>query len=66
MEAHLQLSPDHGDIDKAIAELERALPIEALKSVLAHREKRHGKTAELRRVLKLWKARQLVSEADAA
>lgn len=54
------------DIDRAIAELELALPIEALKSVLAYREKRHGKTAELRRTLKLMKARQIVQEAAAA
>ncbi len=62
----MNLSPDHGDTDRAIAELERALPIEALKSVLEHRKKAHGRTAELRRVLALMKSRQLVSEANAA
>ncbi len=62
----MNLSPDHGDTDKAIAELERALPLVALKSVLDHRIKRHGKTAELRRVFELMMARQLVQEAGAA
>jgi len=62
----MQLFCESGDTDRAIAELERALPIEALKSVLEHREKQHGKTAELRRLLALMKSRQLVQEASAA
>lgn len=57
----MQLFSDSGDTDRAIKELERTLPIEALKSVLQHR-----KTAELRRVLALMKSRQLVQEANAA
>ncbi len=62
----MQMFSDTCDIDRAIEELKLALPIEALKSVLEHREKRHGKTAELRRVLTLMKARQIVKEASAA
>lgn len=59
----MQLACESGQIEAAIAELERELPVAALQSVLERREKRHGKTAELRRLLKLMKARQLVSEA---
>lgn len=50
------------DIDRIVDELQWALPIVALQSVLEHREKQHGKTAELRRVLKLMKARQILQE----
>ncbi len=62
----MQLFCESGDTDRAIAELERALPIEALKSVLEHREKQHGKTAELRRVFELMQAKRLVDEASVA
>ena len=46
----MNLFCESGDTDRAIEELERALPIEAMKSVLEHRTKAHGKTAELRRI----------------
>lgn len=59
----MNLFCESGDIDRAIKELEHALPIAALQNVLEQREKRHGKTAELRRIVQLLKARQLVSEA---
>ena len=62
----MNLFCESGDTDRAIAEQERALPIEALKSVLEHRTKQHGKTAELRRVLTLMKAQQIVKEAHEA
>lgn len=62
----MQLFTDSGDTDRAIAELELALPIEALKCVIEYRTKRHRKTAEQRRALVLMKAQQIVKEASAA
>lgn len=59
----MMLPHEGNDIDRAIKELKLALPIVALQNVLEQREKKHGKTAELRRLVQLLKARQLVSEA---
>lgn len=59
----MTLIHEGNDIDRAIKELKLALPIVALQNVLEHREKKHGKTAELRRLVQLLKARQLVTEA---
>ncbi len=62
----MQLFSDSGDIDRAIEELKRDLPLVALQSIVENRTRRHGKTSELRRLLKLMKARQIVKEASAA
>ncbi len=63
MGALVNLSPDHDDIDRAIEELQRVLPIEALRSIIARRQKRHGKTAELRRTLVKMQVREMIREA---
>ncbi len=59
----MNLSPDHDDIDRAIEELQRVLPITALQSIIARRQKRHGKSAELRRVLVKMQVREMIREA---
>jgi hypothetical protein len=58
----MNLSPDHGDVERAIAELEKALPITALRSIIANREAGHRARAELRRRLKMLLAEQILRE----
>ncbi len=57
-----QLFSDSGNIEAAIKELERALPIEALRSIISNREAKHRPRAELRRRLRLLRAQQIVNE----
>jgi hypothetical protein len=57
-----QLFSDSENIEAAIKELERALPIEALRSIIASRETRHRPRAELRRKLRLLLAEQILRE----
>jgi hypothetical protein len=69
----MQLSPDHGTIESAIAELDRAglaaelfrhrIGTTALRNIIAERKRRHRKRSALRRVLRQWRARELVLEA---
>lgn len=61
----MQLSPDHGDIAPALAELERAVPIAALQNVIARREDQHKARGHLRRRLELLRAMQINEEARA-
>jgi hypothetical protein len=61
----MNLSPDHGDVERAIAELEKALPIAALRSIIANREAGHRARAELRRRLKMLLAEQILRECAA-
>lgn len=58
----MQLSPDNGDIDPAIAELERAVSIAALSSVIKTRQTQHKSTGVLRRRLELLRAIQMAEE----
>lgn len=55
----MQFSPDNGNIDQAIAELEQALRIAALQNVIAERERQHKPRGELRRRLELLRALEL-------
>lgn len=57
-----QLFSDSGDTDTAIKELERALPIEALRSIIANREAKHRPRSALRQRLRMLRAQQIVSE----
>ncbi len=57
-----QLFCDSGNIEAAIQELERALPIEALRSTIADREAKHKPRADLRQRLRLLRAQQIVNE----
>ncbi len=59
-----QLFSDSGNIEAAIQELERALPIEALRSIISNREAKHRPRAELRRHLELLRVRQIIGEMD--
>lgn len=60
-----QLFSDSENIDAAIKELELALPIEALRSIIASRETRHRPRAELRRGLQILLAEQILRECAA-
>jgi hypothetical protein len=55
----MQLTPDHGNIDDAIKELEREVPLEALWSVLHDRKSRRKKYKHVRRQIELIKAEAL-------
>ena len=55
----MQFSPDHGDIDEAIAELERVIPLAALRNVFDNRKKRHKKRKHVMRAMKLLRAKEL-------
>ncbi len=59
-----QLFSDSGNIEAAIQELERALPIEALRSIIATREAKHKPRAELRRALRRFHVKRLIAEMD--
>jgi hypothetical protein len=69
----MQLSPDHGTVESAIAELDRAglaadlfkhrIATIGLQNVIAERKRRHRPRSALRRVLRQWRARELVLEA---
>jgi hypothetical protein len=69
----MNLTPDHGTITDAIAELDRAglaaelfrhrIGTTGLRNIIAERKRRHKKRAALRRVLRQWRARELVLEA---
>lgn len=61
----MQLSPDHGDVDHAIAELERAVSIAALCGVIKTRQTQHKPTGVLRRRLELLRAIQIAEEIRA-
>lgn len=50
------------DIDRAIAELQQALPIAALENIIQRREERHMPRAHLGRRLRLLRAIQLAEE----
>jgi hypothetical protein len=52
----MQLSPDSGNIDDAIKELQREIPIEALWSILQDRKRRHKKYKHVQRHRELLKA----------
>lgn len=52
-----------GDPDRAIEELKLALPIEALKSVIEDRTKKHKKRSHIQRHLELLRAMQIKIEA---
>ena len=60
----MQLISDTGDIDRAIDELKRALPVVALQNIVAERKRQHRPLGDLRRRLQLLRARQLVAEAQ--
>ena len=60
----MQLAADT-DTDRAIAELQRALPITALQNIIERREDRHRPRAELVRRLKLLRALQIADEVSA-
>ena len=60
----MQLSPDTGSIDAALAELRIALPVAALTNIVAERKRNHQPIKDHRRILELWKARQIVAEAS--
>ena len=51
------------DIDRAIAELQQALPIVALQNIVERRIALHQPRAEVSRTLMLMRARQLIDEA---
>lgn len=60
----MQLICEHNDIDAAIAELERAIPIAALQNVLEERKRRHKPTRLLRRRLELLRAIEIAETAE--
>jgi hypothetical protein len=51
------------DIDRAIAELQQAIPIAALSNIIDRRVAQHKARGELRRWLELLRAIQLAEEA---
>lgn len=55
----MQLCAEGEDIDKAIAELERAIPIAALQNIIERRQTAHKPRRELRRRLELLRALEL-------
>ena len=59
----MQLAHEGDDIDAAIAELERALPIAAMQNVLDERTRKHRPTKLLRRRLELLRALQIAEQA---
>lgn len=61
----MQLSPDHGSVEAAIADLERTLPIAALSSIIKTRQSQHKPSGELRRRLELLRAIQIAEELRA-
>jgi hypothetical protein len=52
----MQLSPDSGNIDDSIKELQREIPLEALWSILQDRKRRHKKYKHIQRHRELLKA----------
>ena len=51
-------------MDAALAELRIALPVVALTNIVAERKRNHQPIKDHRRILELWKARQIVAEAS--
>ena len=47
----MQLTPDSGSVEAAVAELKIALPIAELQNIIDRREAQHRPRGELRRVL---------------
>ena len=69
----MQLSPDSGTIDDAIAELDGAglgelfkhrIATIGLRNVIAERKRRHKPRSALRRTLRQWRVREMVLEAE--
>lgn len=44
-------SRDEGDLDRAIAELQRALPVAALQNIIGERRRKHKPSKQLQRYL---------------
>jgi hypothetical protein len=68
----MQLSPDHGSIESAIAELDDGMGAElfrhriaviGLQNVIAERVRRHKPRSALRRELRQWRTRELLGAA---
>jgi hypothetical protein len=69
----MNLSPDHGSIESAIAELDDAgigaelfghrIAIIGLQNVIAERVRRHKSRSALRRELRQWRTRELLGAA---
>jgi hypothetical protein len=69
----VQLSPDHGSIESAIAELDDAslgaalfrhrIAVIGLQNVIAERVRRHKPRSALRRELRQWRTRELLGAA---
>jgi hypothetical protein len=69
----VQLSPDHGSIESAIAELDDAslgaalfrhrIACIGLQNVIAERVRRHKPRSALRRELRHWRTRELLGAA---
>jgi hypothetical protein len=60
----MQLSPSSGSIDDAIEELKLVLPVVAMTNIVARRRKQHKDVKPYDRVLRHWRARQLIAECD--
>ena len=59
----MQLSPDSGSVEAAVAELKIVLPICAFQNIIDRREAQHRPRGELRRRLELLRAIQIADEA---
>jgi hypothetical protein len=69
----MQLSPDHGSIESAIAELDDAglgadlfahrIAVIGLQNVITERVRRHKPRSALRRELRQWRTRELLEAA---
>lgn len=55
----MQFSPDSGNIDEAIEELQAVLTLEVLRINYQHRKRRHMRRKHIRRQIELLKAAEL-------
>jgi len=60
----MQLTPDQSDIDSAVAELKLTLPVCAMTNIVARRRQQHKDVKQHRRILALWRARQIMAECN--
>lgn len=58
----MQLACESMDVDAAIRELERALPLVALQNIIQHRIEQHKQRGALRRRLEMLRAVQIAEE----
>jgi hypothetical protein len=59
----MHLTPDHGSIEAAVAELKIKLPIAALSNIIDRRVAQHKPRGLLRRRLEMLRAIQLAEES---